>query len=234
MTGASLHVMAWWCGQTCRVQRGRWTQEHLAVLRTTIPTLRGIALSMGPTISTELGAQTNQTARLGLRKCAAAAVPPPAAPPAAPAAVGGEQSMVILRSACDSCHRMKRKCDGSQPCTRCKRRGRGCTYSCKQKSGPPKGSKRKMADVQETPADGRQRPKLMPLAVWPSGHPPARGSKLGMGAGGAAVARAGAKDGVDLKNRPVAGGGLMGTLLKELSKHQESGMLRAGAAAKPL
>ncbi|CAM9580573.1 unnamed protein product, partial [Ectocarpus sp. 12 AP-2014] len=53
---------------------------------------------------------------------------------------------MLLRSACDACHRMKRKCDGKHPCTRCERRGRDCVYGYKQKSGPPKGSKRKLIE----------------------------------------------------------------------------------------
>lgn len=50
---------------------------------------------------------------------------------------------------------MKRKCDGKHPCTRCDRRGRDCFYSCKQKSGPPKGSKRKLVEEEEDLLENR-------------------------------------------------------------------------------
>ena len=77
--------------------------------------------------------------------------------------------MIVLRSACDACHRMKRKCDGLQPCNRCRRRSRSCGYSYKQKSGPPKGSKRKLIAADEDLLENRQpRPKLLPLAMWPN------------------------------------------------------------------
>ena len=63
---------------------------------------------------------------------------------------------------------MKRKCDGMQPCNRCRRRSRACAYSYKQKSGPPKGSKRKLIAADEDLLENRQaRPKLLPLAMWP-------------------------------------------------------------------
>lgn len=81
---------------------------------------------------------------------------------------GDREVMVVLRNACDACHRMKRKCDGLQPCSRCRRRSRPCGYSYKQKSGPPKGSKRKLIAADEDLLENRQgRPKLLPLAMWP-------------------------------------------------------------------
>lgn len=81
---------------------------------------------------------------------------------------GDREVMVVLRNACDACHRMKRKCDGLQPCHRCRRRSRPCGYSYKQKSGPPKGSKRKLIAADEDLLENRQgRPKLLPLAMWP-------------------------------------------------------------------
>lgn len=61
----------------------------------------------------------------------------------------------MLRAACDACHRMKRKCDGKQPCTRCERRSRDCAYSNKQKSGPPKGSKRKLVEAEDDLPENR-------------------------------------------------------------------------------
>lgn len=61
-----------------------------------------------------------------------------------------------LRAACDVCHRMKRKCDGKQPCTRCDRHNRDCAYSCKQKSGPPKGSKRKLVEAEDDLPENRK------------------------------------------------------------------------------
>ncbi|CAM9691520.1 unnamed protein product, partial [Ectocarpus sp. 13 AM-2016] len=78
-------------------------------------------------------------------------------------------TMVVLRSACDACHRMKRKCDGLQPCNRCRRRSRPCGYSYKQKSGPPKGSKRKLIAADEDLLENRQsRPKLIQVpTMWP-------------------------------------------------------------------
>lgn len=85
-----------------------------------------------------------------------------------PEAASDRESLVVLRNACDACHRMKRKCDGLQPCNRCRRRSRPCGYSYKQKSGPPKGSKRKLIAADEDLLENRQgRPKLLPLAMWP-------------------------------------------------------------------
>lgn len=62
---------------------------------------------------------------------------------------------MLLRAACDACHRMKRKCDGKHPCTRCERRSRDCFYSYKQKSGPPKGSKRKLIEEEDDLPENR-------------------------------------------------------------------------------
>ena len=50
---------------------------------------------------------------------------------------------------------MKRKCDGKQPCARCARRKRECFYSYKQKSGPPKGSKRKLIEAEDDLPENR-------------------------------------------------------------------------------
>eukprot|EP00903_Cladosiphon_okamuranus_P010831 g10232.t1 len=50
---------------------------------------------------------------------------------------------------------MKRKCDGKQPCARCERRSRDCLYSYKQKSGPPKGSKRKLIEEEDDLPENR-------------------------------------------------------------------------------
>ncbi|CAM9493268.1 unnamed protein product, partial [Laminaria digitata] len=89
--------------------------------------------------------------------------------PKSPGTPGDRDTMIVLRSACDACHRMKRKCDGLQPCNRCRRRSRSCGYSYKQKSGPPKGSKRKLIAADEDLLENRQpRPKLLPLAMWPN------------------------------------------------------------------
>ncbi|CAM9917039.1 unnamed protein product, partial [Scytosiphon promiscuus] len=87
---------------------------------------------------------------------------------AAAAALTDRDTMVVLRSACDACHRMKRKCNGLQPCDRCRRRSRPCGYSYKQKSGPPKGSKRKLIAADEDLLENRQsRPKLLSVSMWP-------------------------------------------------------------------
>lgn len=76
---------------------------------------------------------------------------------------------MLLRAACDACHRMKRKCDGKQPCTRCERRGRDCFYSCKQKSGPPKGSKRKLVEHEDDLPENRAIKPSRPLTTaWPA------------------------------------------------------------------
>lgn len=62
---------------------------------------------------------------------------------------------------------MKRRCDGRQPCTRCDRRNRDCTYSYRQKSGPPKGSKRKLLEDEDDLLENRTfKPPRVPLAVW--------------------------------------------------------------------
>lgn len=60
---------------------------------------------------------------------------------------------------------MKRKCDGKHPCARCDRRGRDCFYSCKQKSGPPKGSKRKLLEEEGDLLENRANRPINP--GWP-------------------------------------------------------------------
>lgn len=74
---------------------------------------------------------------------------------------------MLLRAACDACHRMKRKCDGKNPCTRCDRRGRECFYSCKQKSGPPKGSKRKLVEAEDDLPENRCIKPSLGDFCWP-------------------------------------------------------------------
>lgn len=58
---------------------------------------------------------------------------------------------------------MKRKCDGRHPCTRCERRNRDCFYSCKQKSGPPKGSKRKLVEAEDDLPENRPTKPNVPM-----------------------------------------------------------------------
>lgn len=117
---------------------------------------------------------------------------------------GNRESMVVLRNACDACHRMKRKCDGLQPCNRCRRRSRPCGYSYKQKSGPPKGSKRKLIAADEDLLENRQgRPKLLPLAMWPKDAEEELSS-----ATAAAANEANSNNGANRMNRLLAVGGM--------------------------
>ena len=48
---------------------------------------------------------------------------------------------VELRKSCDYCVRLKRACDGKNPCSLCLRRHKPCTRSARKKSGPAKGTK---------------------------------------------------------------------------------------------
>lgn len=48
---------------------------------------------------------------------------------------------IELRKSCDYCVRLKRACDGKNPCSLCSRRHKDCTRSARKKSGPAKGTK---------------------------------------------------------------------------------------------
>ncbi|CBJ30417.1 hypothetical protein Esi_0189_0042 [Ectocarpus siliculosus] len=48
---------------------------------------------------------------------------------------------IELRKSCDYCVRLKRACDGKNPCSLCARRHKPCTRSARKKSGPAKGTK---------------------------------------------------------------------------------------------
>ncbi|CAM9531976.1 unnamed protein product [Ectocarpus fasciculatus] len=52
-----------------------------------------------------------------------------------------EDPTVELRKSCDYCVRLKRACDGKNPCSLCSRRHKPCTRSARKKSGPAKGTK---------------------------------------------------------------------------------------------
>jgi hypothetical protein len=61
-----------------------------------------------------------------------------------------------LRSSCDSCHRSKIKCTGSNPCAACLGSQNTCTYSRGSRLGRPKGSKNKRtSSIQENSSTGR-------------------------------------------------------------------------------
>ena len=48
-----------------------------------------------------------------------------------------------LRSACDSCHRLKVRCSGSKPCVGCTATNTPCVYSLSNRLGRPVGSRNK-------------------------------------------------------------------------------------------
>ncbi|CAN0361325.1 unnamed protein product, partial [Hapterophycus canaliculatus] len=52
-----------------------------------------------------------------------------------------QDTTVELRKSCDYCVRLKRACDGKNPCSLCSRRHKPCTRSARKKSGPAKGTK---------------------------------------------------------------------------------------------
>lgn len=52
-----------------------------------------------------------------------------------------QDKTVELRKSCDYCVRLKRACDGKNPCSLCSRRNKPCTRSARKKSGPAKGTK---------------------------------------------------------------------------------------------
>jgi hypothetical protein len=56
---------------------------------------------------------------------------------------------VRLRSACDSCHQLKVKCSGSQPCDGCVNSRSLCIYSVSGRLGRPKGTKNKRSTTQQ-------------------------------------------------------------------------------------
>ncbi|PYH44055.1 Zn(II)2Cys6 transcription factor domain-containing protein [Aspergillus saccharolyticus JOP 1030-1] len=55
-----------------------------------------------------------------------------------------------VRLACDSCHNMKMKCSGGQPCLTCTRYKHTCVYSAPHRIGRPRGSKNKAAPSPST------------------------------------------------------------------------------------
>lgn len=52
-----------------------------------------------------------------------------------------QDATIELRKSCDYCVRLKRACDGKNPCSLCSRRHKPCTRSARKKSGPAKGTK---------------------------------------------------------------------------------------------
>lgn len=55
--------------------------------------------------------------------------------------VPNQDKTVELRKSCDYCVKLKRACDGKNPCSLCSRRNKPCTRSARKKSGPAKGTK---------------------------------------------------------------------------------------------
>ncbi|KAJ5787469.1 hypothetical protein N7457_002459 [Penicillium paradoxum] len=55
----------------------------------------------------------------------------------------GDNTSKKLRRACDICHRMKLRCSGTNPCSRCQDAVAECVYSFAAKIGKPKGSRNK-------------------------------------------------------------------------------------------
>ena len=80
-----------------------------------------------------------------------------------------------LRSSCDSCHRSKIKCTGSNPCSACLSSQSTCTYSRGSKLGRPKGSKNKRLSTQENgtepaPVRGDSTEVNSDVLQWPPLH----------------------------------------------------------------
>ncbi|KAE8153687.1 hypothetical protein BDV25DRAFT_148951 [Aspergillus avenaceus] len=69
-----------------------------------------------------------------------------------------------LRRACNLCHRMKLRCSGTSPCSRCHDAGSDCVYSFAAKIGKPKGSRNKktIARIQHQSTTGLERATVSP------------------------------------------------------------------------
>ncbi|KAG5181136.1 hypothetical protein JKP88DRAFT_349266 [Tribonema minus] len=50
--------------------------------------------------------------------------------------VPSELNAAPVKAACDHCHRRKRKCSGTEPCSRCQAKGIVCVFSMRSKRGP--------------------------------------------------------------------------------------------------
>lgn len=88
--------------------------------------------------------------------------------------VVGKDTTVELRKSCDYCVRLKRACDGKNPCILCSRRKKPCTRSARKKSGPAKGTKY------------APRRKRSPIAEWADRASVGVGVGVGVGTGGVA------------------------------------------------
>eukprot|EP00752_Nemacystus_decipiens_P011173 g9927.t1 len=91
---------------------------------------------------------------------------------------------VELRKSCDYCVRLKRACDGKNPCSLCSRRNKPCTRSARKKSGPAKGTKYAPRRKRSVIAEWADHASLGREASLPHDFPGGGGMGGGGGAGG--------------------------------------------------
>lgn len=130
-----------------------------------------------------------------------------------------------LRKSCDYCARMKRACDGLDPCALCLRRRKECTRSIKRKSGPAKGAKYAPRRNKRDLVDAR--PAAPPEGGGKLDKARGKQEKAREGRGGTEEGQAG---GQDRKQDPAGGGGSTGEAhgRSPEKKNASSGVVRQG------
>lgn len=69
-----------------------------------------------------------------------------------------------LRNACDTCHKLKRRCTGTMPCENCASLGTSCFYSVAGRLGRPRGSKsRRNTESMKSSSSQPQKPVSGPI-----------------------------------------------------------------------
>ena len=69
-----------------------------------------------------------------------------------------------LRNACDTCHKLKRRCTGTMPCENCASLGSSCFYSVAGRLGRPRGSKSRR-NTESMKSSSSQPQKSVPVAI---------------------------------------------------------------------
>lgn len=96
-----------------------------------------------------------------------------------------QDTTVELRKSCDYCVRLKRACDGKNPCSLCSLRSKPCTRSARKKSGPAKGTKYAPRRKRSVIAEWADRASVGGKNTGlPPGFPGGGGFAVGVGGGG--------------------------------------------------
>lgn len=69
-----------------------------------------------------------------------------------------------LRNACDTCHKLKRRCTGTMPCENCASLGSSCFYSVAGRLGRPRGSKSRR-NTESMKSSSSQPQKSVPVPI---------------------------------------------------------------------